>query len=68
MSNVTLSQNQAAKQLTVDIIQDVIIERNESFGVRIIIPEETQELGVSLGSPSLLYITIIDDNRKLLLT
>lgn len=67
LKNVTLNPNQATEQLTVDIIQDAIIEGNELFAVQIIVPEETQQFGVSRGSPYVSAITIIDDDRKLLL-
>ena len=67
LRNVTLNPNQATEQLTVDIIQDAIIEGNKLFAVQIIVPEETQQLGVSHGSPYVSAITIIDDDRKLLL-
>ena len=51
--------------MTVDIIQDAIIEGNELFAVQIIIPEEAQQIGVSHGSPSVSAITIIDDDCNL---
>ena len=62
--NVTLSELQATEVLVVNIIQDNITERTEAFEVRIIIPEETQQLGVSLGTPSVLRVTIGDDDCK----
>ena len=64
--NVTLSEFRTTEHLTVDIIQDNITERTKAFGVRIVIPAETQQLGVSLGTQSELIIRIIDDDRKLL--
>ena len=63
--NVTLSQAIACRDLNVTILQDNITERNESFGVRIIISPETQQLGVQIGSPSIFIIKILDDDRKL---
>ena len=62
--NVTLSEFQRTEYLAVDIVQDNIAERTEAFGVRIIIPAETQQLGVLLGTPSEMTIRIIDDDRK----
>ena len=62
--NVTLSQAITCRDLNVSILQDNITERSESFGARIIIPLETQQLGVQLGSPSILIIKILDDDRK----
>ena len=64
--NVTLSDLQATENLEVIILDDSITERTEGFEVRIIIPEETQQLGVSLGTPSVLSVRIFDDDRKLL--
>ena len=63
--NVTLSQAITSEDLKVIILQDKITERIESFGARIVIPSETQQLGVQLGSPSSLIIKILDDDRKL---
>ena len=65
-TNVTLNPLQVTANLAVDIIQDSVVERTELFGVRIIIPEETQQLGVMLGSPSELTVSIQDDDSKLL--
>ena len=65
-TNVTLNPLQVTANLAVDIIQDPVAERTELFGVRIIIPEETQQLGVMLGSPSDLTVSIRDDDSKLL--
>ena len=64
-TNVTLSPSIASQTLTVPIIQDQITERTESFRARIIIPPETQQLGVQLGSPSELTVNIQDDDCKL---
>lgn len=66
IANVTLSQFQTTENVVVTIIQDNITERTEAFEVRIIIPTEAQQLGVSLGSPSIYSIEIFDDDRKLL--
>ena len=63
-TNVTLNPLQVTQNLAVDILQDSVTERTEAFGVRIIIPEETQQLGVTLGSPSVIPIRIADDDRK----
>ena len=63
--NITLSPTAASQSLVVMIIQDQITERTESFGARIIIPPETQRLGVQLGSPSTLNVRILDDDCKL---
>ena len=62
--NVTLSELQATENLEVTIFDDSITERTETFEARIVIPEETQRLGVSLGSPSMLTIRILDDDGK----
>ena len=66
MTNVTLTPLQVTANLQVDIIDDSVTERTKAFGVRIIIPEETQRLGVTLGSPSELTVMLRDDDRKLL--
>ena len=63
--NVTLSQAKTSEDLVVTILQDKITERTETFGARIIIPVETQQLGVQLGPLSSLIIKILDDDRKL---
>ena len=63
-TNVTLNPLQVTANLAVDILQDSITERTEVFGVRIIIPEEAQQLGVTLGSPSVISIRIADDDCK----
>ena len=65
-TNVTLNPLQVTANLAVDILQDSVAERTELFGVRIIIPEEAQQLGVMLGSPSNLTVSIRDDDSKLL--
>ena len=62
--NVTLSPSVASQTLVVPIILDELTERNESFQARIIIPPETQQLGVELGSPSVLTVNIQDDDCK----
>ena len=67
MVNVTLNPLQVTENLEVDIIQDFITERTERFGVRIIIPKEAEQLGVTAGSPSVIPIRIGDDDRKLLM-
>ena len=46
------------------IIDDTIIERAESFGARIIIPEETRRLGIELGTPSTVIVTISDNDGR----
>ena len=66
-TNVTLNPLQVTANLAVNITQDTIAERTEEFRVRIIIPEETQQLGVTLGTPSEISIRITDDDRKLIL-
>ena len=66
-TNVTLNPLQVTANLAVDIIQDSITERTETFGVRIIVPEETQQLGVTAGDPSVIPIRITDDDRELIL-
>ena len=63
-TNVTLNPLQVTANLAVDILQDSVTERTEVFGVRIIIPEETQQRGVILGSPSVIPIRITDDDCK----
>ena len=63
-TNVTLTPLQVTDNFEVDILQDSITERTEAFGVRIIIPEEAQQLGVTLGSPSVIPIRIADDDCK----
>ena len=63
--NFTLGPSQLFENLDVPIIQDQMTERTESFRVRIIIPPETQRLGVQLGSPSELTVNIRDDDCKL---
>ena len=67
-TNVTLNPLQVTASLAVDIIQDSITERTESFGVRMIIPEEAQQLGVTLGNPSEISVMIQDDDCKLVCT
>ena len=62
--NVTLSPSVASQTLVVPIIQDQLTERTESFQARIIVPPETQRLGVELGSPSVLTVNIRDDDCK----
>ena len=59
-----MSQGVASENLIVRILQDRLTERTERFGVRIIIPESTRQLGVELGSPSELIVSILDDDRK----
>ena len=63
-TSVTLNPIQVVETLAVDIIQDSVAERSETFGVRIIIPQKAQQLGVTLGSPSVMHITIADDDSK----
>ena len=62
--NITLSPSVASETLVVPIIQDQLTERTESFQARIIVPPETQRLGVELGSPSVLTVNIRDDDCK----
>lgn len=62
--NVTLSPSVASQTLVVPIVQDQLTERTESFQARIIVPPETQRLGVELGSPSVLTVNIRDDDCK----
>ena len=62
--NVTLSPSVASQTLVVPIVQDQLTERTESFQARIIVPPETQWLGVELGSPSVLTVNIRDDDCK----
>ena len=62
--NVTLSPSVASQTLVVPIIQDQLTERTESFQARIIIPPEAQRLGVELGSPSVLTVSIQDHISK----
>lgn len=57
-----MSDLQATENLEVAIFNDSILERTETFEARIIIPEETERLGVTLGSPSVLSIRILDDD------
>lgn len=62
--NVTLSGSRASRNLIVNFIDDQITERTERFGARIIIPPETQRLGVQLGPQSTLEVGILDDDCK----
>lgn len=64
--NVTFNEFHATEHLAVNVIEDDITERTRIFGVRIIVPADAQQLGVLLGAPSELFVTIIDDDRKLL--
>jgi len=59
------SQNQIGTA-SVTILDDTITERVESFGARIIIPEETRLLGIELGTPSTIIFTIEDDDGTLI--
>ena len=59
-----MSELLATENLVVNIFNDSITERTETFEARIVIPEETEQLGVSLGSPSVLSIRILDDDCK----
>ena len=45
-------------------MNDDITERTESFGIRLILPEATQQLGVSLGDDSEVIIGILDNDGK----
>ena len=36
------------------------------FGLRIVIPDESRRLGIELGTPSELNITIIDDDGNVI--
>ena len=51
---------------SVNILNDEITEQTESFGARIIIPEETRRLGIDLGTPSTIIVTITDDDGKII--
>ena len=48
------------------IIENNITDGNRRFGLRIVIPEESQQLGIELGTPSELNITIIDDDGNVI--
>lgn len=63
--NITLSQSIASVTIQVETIENNVTDGNRKFGLRIIIPEETQRLGIELGTPSELNITIIDDDGNI---
>lgn len=60
--NITLSQFVASVIIQVEIIENNITDGNKRFGLRIIVPEETQRLGIELGTPSELNVTVVDDD------
>ena len=66
--NVTLSQLVASVTIQVKLIENNITDGNRRFGLRIVIPEEFQRLGIELGTPSELNITIIDDDGNVKLS
>ena len=50
--------------LIINITQDDIDEKQEMFGVRLIIPQELQQPNVALGTPAEATVTILDDDSK----
>jgi len=50
--------------LIINITQDDIDEKQEMFGIRLIIPEELQQPNVALGIPAEATVTILDDDSK----
>jgi len=66
MLNLTFGEFDITRSFQVNLVDDDVPERTEQFGIRIIIPPEVQQLGVSLGSPSELTFEISDDDCKLL--
>lgn len=67
IQNITLSQLVASVLIQVDIIENNITDGNRRFGLRIVIPKETKQLGIELGTLSELLITIIDDDGNVLM-
>jgi len=65
IENFTLGSRNEIGTAAVTILDDTITERAERFGARIIIPEKTQQLGIELGTPSTIIITISDDDGRL---
>ena len=59
---VIFDRNDIENFLIVNIENDDITERTESFGIRLILPEATQQLGVTLGDDSEVIIGIRDDD------
>ena len=52
----------ASEIVQVEVIENNITDGNRQFGLRLIIPEEAQQLGIELGAPSELNVTILDDD------
>lgn len=60
--NITLGHVMASDIVQVEVIENNITDGNRLFGLRLVVPEEAQKLGIELGAPSELNITIIDDD------
>ena len=63
--NVTFSQLVASVAIQINIIENNITDGNRIFGLRLVIPEESKQLGIELGTPSESTITIIDDDGNI---
>ena len=55
----------ASEIVQVEAIENNVTDGNRQFGLRLVIPEEAQQLGIELGVPNELNITIIDDDGNI---
>ena len=55
----------ASVPVEIKIIENNITDGNRIFGLRLVIPEESKQLGIQLGTPSESKITIVDDDGNI---
>ena len=63
--NVTFAQGSSEAELYIPIVNDGILEPEESFTATLSVPEEAAQLGVKPGNDSEATVTITDDDSKI---
>jgi len=65
--NITIPANTTRVPIRIEIINDDVLERSETFRLSVMIPQSSSQLGLTEGSIPSTKVTINNDDSKLLL-
>lgn len=62
--NITIRANTTSVPIPIEIVDDDILERSETFRLNVMVPQETAQLGITEGANPSTKITINNDDSK----